>query len=66
MGHNAMKNNEHDGEHTPKTGPEPEHIQGDDEWKDAVKKALRKKKPPEGWPRGDDEEDGDDVMGDGT
>jgi hypothetical protein len=33
-------------------GPEPErlHIPGRD-WRDAIKKALRKKRPPSGWPK---------------
>ena len=29
-----------------RTGPEPERVESEDDWKDAVKKALEKKKPP--------------------
>ena len=34
-------------------GPEPERfkIEGYADWKDAVKDALRKPKPPGGWPK---------------
>ena len=49
-----------------KRGPEPDRVQGEAEWKEAVKKSLKKKKPPEGWPRGDEREDEKDVMDDDT
>jgi hypothetical protein len=32
-------------------GPKPDVLKLEGDWKDAVKKSLRKKKPPEGWPR---------------
>ena len=44
-----------------RSGPEPERVEGRNDWKDAVKKALKKKKPPEGWPKGDEKEDEKDV-----
>jgi hypothetical protein len=34
-----------------KQGPKPNHLKIDaDNWEDAVKKAIRKGKPKEGWP----------------
>lgn len=34
-----------------RTGPEPDRLRLDEkDWKDAVKKALKKRKPPEGFP----------------
>ena len=47
-------------------GSEPDRVKGEDDWEDVVKKAIKKKKPPEGWPRGDDGDDEKDVMDDGT
>jgi hypothetical protein len=32
-------------------GPAPEMLKIEGDWKDAVKKALRVKKPPGGWPK---------------
>jgi len=32
-------------------GPEPEILKIEGDWKDAVKKALSKKRPAEGWPK---------------
>jgi hypothetical protein len=32
-------------------GPKPEVLRLEGNWKDAVKKSLAKKKPPEGWPK---------------
>jgi len=35
-----------------KRGPKPNHLQLDNEnWEDAVKKAVLKKKPKDGWPK---------------
>ena len=34
-------------------GPEPERLKIEGDWEDAVAKALKKKRPPEGWPRTD-------------
>jgi hypothetical protein len=31
-------------------GPKPDHLKLDGSWEDAVKKAVRKPKPTEGWP----------------
>ncbi len=36
-----------------KTGPKPDTVKIDVDWEDAVKKALKKKKPKEGWPETD-------------
>lgn len=39
-------------------GPQPDHLKLDeDDWTEAVKKALGKKKPPEGWPDHAQDED---------
>ncbi len=32
-------------------GPKPEVLKIEGNWKDAIKKALRKKHPKEGWPK---------------
>jgi len=34
-----------------KTGPKPDMLKLSGNWKQAVKKSLQKKKPPEGWPK---------------
>jgi hypothetical protein len=34
-----------------KTGPKPEVVKINGEWRDAVKRALAKKKPANGWPK---------------
>lgn len=45
----------------PPPGPNPEHLKLDeDDWTEAVKKALGKKKPREGWPDPAPAEDQDD------
>ena len=31
-------------------GPKPEHLKLEGDWEDAVKKAIHKEKPKEGWP----------------
>lgn len=33
-----------------KRGPEPERVKIDEDWEEAIKKALRKERPKEGWP----------------
>jgi hypothetical protein len=38
-----------------KPGPEPERVKTDLDWEDAVKKALKKKRPEGGWPKPEDE-----------
>ena len=35
----------------PKTGPIPDRVKVNKPWKEAMKDALAKKKPPEGWPK---------------
>jgi hypothetical protein len=32
-------------------GPKPDTLKFDGNWKDAVKKSLGKRRPPEGWPK---------------
>ncbi|MFH1159259.1 MAG: hypothetical protein V1721_10350 [Pseudomonadota bacterium] len=34
-----------------KTGPKPDTLHIDENWEDAVKKALDKKRPDSGWPK---------------
>lgn len=38
----------------PKPGPDPERLALDGDWKEATKKALKKERPPEGWPSPED------------
>jgi hypothetical protein len=33
-----------------KRGPKTDHLKIEGDWQSAVNKALKKKKPPEGWP----------------
>jgi len=33
-----------------KPGPKPDHLRLEGDWEEAVKKAIRKEKPAEGWP----------------
>ena len=44
---------------TTEPGPRPDRVKGEDDWEDAVKKALKKKKPPEGWPKEPDQREKD-------
>jgi hypothetical protein len=46
-------------------GPEPERVKIDEPWEDAVAKALRKPRPAEGWPKGDDSKDEPEPKDDG-
>lgn len=32
-------------------GPKPQYLKIEGDWRDAVKRAMQKKKPPEGWPK---------------
>jgi hypothetical protein len=32
-------------------GPDPERVKIDMEWDEAIKKAVKKPRPPEGWPK---------------
>ena len=34
----------------PKTGPKPERVRIDMDWENAIGKALKKKRPEDGWP----------------
>jgi hypothetical protein len=36
---------------TTKPGPEPGRLKIEGDWEEAMKRALGKKRPPEGWPR---------------
>ena len=38
-----------------KPGPKPDRVKIDENWEDAVKKALDKPRPKEGWPEDDDD-----------
>jgi hypothetical protein len=40
-----------------KPGPKADHLKIDGNWKQALKKVLGKKRPPEGWPQPEDERD---------
>ncbi|QKK06794.1 MAG: hypothetical protein HND58_00535 [Planctomycetota bacterium] len=45
-------------------GPDPERLKLDDEdWGDAVDKALKKPRPKDGWPKGDDKQPPPDLDG---
>lgn len=33
-----------------KTGPKPERLKLDGDWKELIKKAVKKERPKEGWP----------------
>lgn len=33
-----------------KRGPDPERVKFEGDWEEAIRKALRKERPPEGWP----------------
>ena len=46
-----------------KRGPPPELLKLKGDWTKNVKKALEKKKPPEGWPKAQDEDKDDDPDG---
>lgn len=37
--------------HPKKCGPKPDTVRIEEDWKEAVKKSLQKKKPKEGWPK---------------
>ncbi len=44
-------------ENKEKRGPKPERVKIDEDWEDAVKTALEKKRPEEGWPKDGDVQD---------
>ncbi len=33
-----------------KTGPKPDRLKIDDDWRDAMGKAIKKERPKDGWP----------------
>ena len=35
-------------------GPKPEHLKSDLPWKEAVRKAVKKKRPEKGWPKAEE------------
>jgi len=43
-------------EKKPKTGPKPDTLKLDEDWRNAMGKALKKKRPEEGWPEPEKEE----------
>lgn len=47
-------------EKKPKPGPEPERLKIEGDWEDAIKKALKTPRPPEGWPDESGDEDSKD------
>lgn len=40
-----------------KSGPKPERLKINENWKDAMGKALKKKRPADGWPEPDNKKD---------
>jgi hypothetical protein len=53
-----MNQDREDGTRKP-PGPDPEHLKIDrEDWGEAVREALRKKKPAEGWPEAPNEKKG--------
>ena len=45
-----------------KPGPAPDHVKLDDEdWEEAIGKAIKKPRPAEGWPKPEDDESKDDA-----
>lgn len=43
-----------------KRGPKPDRVKIDEDWEEAVKRALKKKRPKDGWPKdGDSQADSD-------
>lgn len=39
-----------------KRGPKPEHVKIDEDWEEAMTKALKKKRPEGGWPESEKEQ----------
>ena len=46
-------------ENKEKRGPKPETVKIDEDWEDAVKTALEKKRPEDGWPKDDEKSHSD-------
>ena len=44
-----------------KPGPKAERVKLDGDWEDAAKRMLDKKRPPEGWPKPENDESEDDA-----
>ncbi len=42
-----------------KPGPEPDRLNIDGDWEDAMKKAIDKERPEDGWPKHDEENESD-------
>jgi hypothetical protein len=40
-------------------GPEPERVNLDENWQGAMRKAMKKKRPEDGWPDKDDKQSSD-------
>lgn len=38
-----------------KPGPKPDRVKIDEDWEEAVRKALKKKRPKDGWPKPEDD-----------
>lgn len=47
----SSKNTDDSNKKPGKTGPEPERVKIDKPWEDAVDDALKKKRPKDGWPK---------------
>ena len=45
----------------PKPGPEPERLKLDGDWEEATKCMLEKQRPPEGWPKPEDNDSKNDA-----
>ncbi len=46
-----MTDSDKDSKGKEKPGPKPNHLKIDENWENAVKKAVQKKKPKNGWPK---------------
>ena len=50
-----------DGKQPSKPGPEPDRLKIDGDWEDAIKQAIGKPKPPDGWPDQDDKQEDEET-----
>jgi hypothetical protein len=46
-----IKNHKTEPKKTEKPGPKPVYLKIEGDWQEAVKKAIQKKKPANGWPK---------------
>lgn len=46
-----MRRKHSDHTEDPKPGPDPERLKIEGDWEEAMGEALKKKKPPDGWPK---------------